>query len=795
MLNRYIADPLAITLKNLKCERVNERPGKLVFITDPWTGLVPFNLLSVDGSCIQSTFNITYFPSLAILELTRRRLAANVQPSLIPRQPNTSSLKAISRPLVLANGSDPFCITGCRPPASFITAKGETTLIRPCRSQINEAEKIANLLGVQSVSGHTETTDMCLKKIKKATIVHLATPGSSSTGKMRLAATGSDIPKPDNDGAFISSGNIIPQDLSQTRFVTLSSCDVHCPRITAEGVQGIESAFQIASPEATIISSNLSSPCATRVQLMPLIYQLMLTPKAHGQPATSLEAMQAAIWMLRQNPEFRHDFHWAGLQHFGPELMLLPDSADNSTIPVMSNTRAENLEKQVSQLHINHPDSHSFRFNLLMSSAEGPTGSFEWSHSIFSSDKFKKRAQDTHPQGFSVLWLPATNYFAVQAILHHSDIAVSGDICGDSAAGHPATFIIADMGSSRLAFSDFLDLHPGLLQLATCKRNTLIISDHDKTNIQTFTTHIKQLKNKLNTRFNVITEEAESPHSDMLNGLTDLFHHGLLDFSVSPDSHLFYKLALCTANSYSQRQWLDCSLRTAGLNQGHPIPTEATRAALSISEKAAGKFRSAGTDLDQLITKQPHRTHTLPKGIFADALLDYVLDVSTLNQLISPSVLENLLMAFSCFGQTPVHQELLQLIIKNVSSVSAPPFMDMLIASGLIRRHPCSTSKPEQGVAAENFYYMPTIVCEALNRRHAKAQDIKTKSVVLDAIEQWLVIRGQAGQVISRTDTLWFLAMLNPFHSDLEAACTANFPQNTDALHSLLTEAKQHSFQ
>jgi len=277
---------------------------KVIFIPQEELFLVPFPAL-IDGESPDSQNNsnkdylitrhtILVAPSIQSLDHTRKRQEHLAATDVSNR-----------RPLVIGNPTMPEV---------WNPRSNEMNPLSSLPGAKTEALAIANLFGVEALTGSGASEQAVKDRIGDASIVHLATHGlleygnpqdtgmSDSPGAIALAPTA-----PEQDG-LLTSAEIL-NDLTLTAdLVVLSACDTGRGEITGDGVIGLARSF-IAAGTPSVVVSLWAVPDAPTADLMVDFYKEISDGKDKAQALR-----QAMLNTMQDHPEPKN---WAAFTLIG----------------------------------------------------------------------------------------------------------------------------------------------------------------------------------------------------------------------------------------------------------------------------------------------------------------------------------------------------------------------------------------------------------------------------------------------------------------------------------------------
>ncbi|MEM7717532.1 MAG: CHAT domain-containing protein, partial [Cyanobacteria bacterium P01_A01_bin.68] len=305
-LHKLLITPIADLLPSNPEERI-------IFITESELSYVPFAALQDSkGKYLIEKHTILTSPSIQALEFTHQR-----------RQELESSDKKLSRvknPVVVGNPKMPkFFYAPGKPPKP----------LNSLRYAKQEANKIAQMLNSQAITGNQATESYIRQLLPKAQIIHLATHGLSNNfpspyngnysfgypGAIALTPSVSweefltleeNISNAKKDG-FLTSGEIVDLKLN-AELVVLSACESGRGRDTSEGILGLSRSFIAAGVPSVVVSLWAVNDKSTS-DLMTKFYENL---QQHPDKAQALR--QAMLTTMKKYPSPKY---WAAFTLIG----------------------------------------------------------------------------------------------------------------------------------------------------------------------------------------------------------------------------------------------------------------------------------------------------------------------------------------------------------------------------------------------------------------------------------------------------------------------------------------------
>ena len=813
-LDYYLSNPLFTTLKSMGIKLENNDPCKVVFITDPFTGLIPFNALSGGNFKFLSGLRITHYESLAVMQHVMNQLKKNPDKHLTSHP----YCHSITPGAFVSNGFTFGCSTA---PQVILDESYTNSVFAP--EMVAEATAIARFTGAKALCNEEATKINVMSHLQNLSVAHLATPGSALAGFLSLSAPQETTPPPreyEAEVIAVTPEDLKSQKLDKPRLITLSTSDAHptgtC--IKKEGHQGLEQAFRLAAPQAAIISSTLSSFATTRKLLMPLFYQIMLMPRREKECASSLEAMHAALLMIRQLPEYRHECHWAGMRHYGPEL-LIQTPRKPARIPLSYNwVNQESLDDFTQKLHINNTGNPDFKCNRL--SIDPPNQDItELTHALVSSTVFRRKLFDTFPRGVTVFWLPAYNQLAVQAMLKSVRHTTNDKSAGHNNNADVPNLIFIELQNATVSPESIMNSDSDLFDLASSHNNTIILTDGRDTPNQQTDSELNVFINTLQAGDHHLAISPEPPQYTTLNHFMDLYSDGLLDFDHPYENSLFYNLACCAQGNRTLMQLLlGCQNLSLRPNPEIQIEKCATGTALRVYQEIT---RHLGKQSIHIPDSEPESFPEITEDVFADILLSQLvarLKCFHFKSLENQHLPDRILNALSLYGSKPIHAHLIKAVLqqlfptKKEGSITAGGVtVEQLHQARVLRKYPASQwlTKDEDkdtdpaSDKLPDLYYIPAPLCKSIVKEQSLTDQTDAQKLIVSALARWLrIIEQKPGKTINKTtgstlvdinadpEALWFLASICSLVPEMEDELATAPPDSYEMLRHYFDKFK-----
>jgi len=240
-------------------------------------------------------------PFPALQDSSGRYLSEIVRIRLIP---SLTTLK-----LIQDSPADYHCQTGALivgdPSVRRVNFNGRVVELCSLPKAREEAQMVSALLGVPCLVGEQATKEEILRRIKDASLVHIAAHGNAERGEIALAPNSSVTGIPLKDDVVLTVKEIAEVGI-RAQLVVLSCC--HSARgkiLKAEGVVGIARAFLGSGARSVLMSLWAVDDEATKA-FMNMFYQCLI----HGKMSAS-EALHHAIKKTRESSEYKDFKYWA----------------------------------------------------------------------------------------------------------------------------------------------------------------------------------------------------------------------------------------------------------------------------------------------------------------------------------------------------------------------------------------------------------------------------------------------------------------------------------------------------
>ncbi len=296
---RRRADELATILLPPEVLRRLDETKEVVVVPQGTLALVPFAALPVGGGGepFGAKVAIRYAPSLATLGRVEAR------PGLSTRATRSTSLRSA---LVVGNPTMPEVT---------VSSGGRDRLASLPGAEV-EGRAVAAQLGTQALTGAAATEAEVVRRLPRATVVHLATHGFAYSTEAKARSSFVAL-SPDNlhDGLLTVAKILDTPELKLTaELVVLSACQTGLGNLReAEGTVGLQRAFLARGARSLLVSLWSVSDAATTA-LMDAFYRHWLHDRDGPSKA---EALRRAQDEVRHTAGWEHPRYWAAFQLVG----------------------------------------------------------------------------------------------------------------------------------------------------------------------------------------------------------------------------------------------------------------------------------------------------------------------------------------------------------------------------------------------------------------------------------------------------------------------------------------------
>jgi CHAT domain-containing protein len=196
------------------------------------------------------------------------------------------------------------------------TSDGRTVTLSPLSGAEQEAQWVAQRLGVTPLRGSMATEQVVRARLSGASLVHLATHGFAFSSDDHVRQSFLAFAPGDGQDGTLTVGEILDDATLTLRadLVVLSACQTALGDLKqAEGTVGLQRAFVAKGARALLVSLWSISDDATTL-LMRRFYTHWLDDPGHQNKAEALRRAQADV---RSDPRFEHPRYWAAFQLIG----------------------------------------------------------------------------------------------------------------------------------------------------------------------------------------------------------------------------------------------------------------------------------------------------------------------------------------------------------------------------------------------------------------------------------------------------------------------------------------------
>ena len=260
---------------------------EIVIVPDRSLYRVPFGaLIDENGKYLSDTFRIRYVPSLTVLKLI---------------QDSPANYHSQTGALVVGD-----------PDVGTVMFKGVSKKFYrlPCAKR--EAEMIGALLHVQPLTEKQATKQTVLRKMKSASLIHIAAHGNADRGDIALAPDRHASKTPQEEHFLLTMADLSKVQL-RAKLVVLSCCHSGRGHIKAEGIVGIARAFLASGARSVLVSLWAVDDDAT-MQLMKWFYENLVCGKSASK------SLHNAMKLMRENPKFSEVRQWAPFMLVGDDV-------------------------------------------------------------------------------------------------------------------------------------------------------------------------------------------------------------------------------------------------------------------------------------------------------------------------------------------------------------------------------------------------------------------------------------------------------------------------------------------
>lgn len=302
---RTMADELFTMLHGKLASQL--RPGsKLIVIPDGLLNLVPYESLVHNGRYLIEDYQISYLPSVNLLELLRR-----ASPKSASDGDGQLDLLAFGDP-VFQQRSKISLTRNARASSAKANRQGldwdMSSLSRLPRTR-DEVEYIGSLIPTERKSLYfgKDSTEKAFKQetLNRYRWIHLATHSLVNEQDPGRSAVVLALDESSDEDGFLRATEVADLDLN-CDLVILSACETGRGQlVSGEGIIGLSRSFFMAGARSVVVSQWAVSDIST-AQLMKDFYQQLVNKAA--KPAALREAK---LRMVHGGSETRHPYYWA----------------------------------------------------------------------------------------------------------------------------------------------------------------------------------------------------------------------------------------------------------------------------------------------------------------------------------------------------------------------------------------------------------------------------------------------------------------------------------------------------
>ena len=280
---------LKLWYKNFIAPVVDQLQGstEIVIVPDRSLYRVPFGaLIDEKGKYLSDTFRFRYVPSLTVLKLI---------------QDSPANYHSQAGALVVGD-----------PDVGTVMFKGVSIEFERLPDAKREAEMIGALLHVQPLTEKEASKEAVLKKVKSASLIHIAAHGDAERGDIALAPDCHVTRPPQEEHYLLTMADVSKVQL-RAKLVVLSCCHSGRGHIKAEGIIGIARAFLGSGARSVLVSLWGVKDDAT-MQLMNWFYESLVCGKSAS------ESLHKAMKLMREDPKYSEFRHWAPFMLVGDDV-------------------------------------------------------------------------------------------------------------------------------------------------------------------------------------------------------------------------------------------------------------------------------------------------------------------------------------------------------------------------------------------------------------------------------------------------------------------------------------------
>ncbi|XP_067035046.1 tetratricopeptide repeat protein 28-like [Acropora muricata] len=260
---------------------------EIVIVPDRSLYRVPFGaLIDENGKYLSDTFRIRYVHSLTVLNLI---------------QDSPANYHSQAGALVVGD-----------PDVGTVIFQGVSKKFCPLPCAKTEAEMIGTLLNVPPLTEKQATKETVLKKMKSASLIHIAAHGSADRGDIALAPDRHVTGTPQEEHYLLTMADVSKVQV-RAKLVVLSCCHSGRGHIKAEGIVGIARAFLASGARSVLVSLWAVEDGATK-QFMKWFYESLVCGKSAS------ESLHEAMKLMREVPKYSEVRQWAPFMLVGDDV-------------------------------------------------------------------------------------------------------------------------------------------------------------------------------------------------------------------------------------------------------------------------------------------------------------------------------------------------------------------------------------------------------------------------------------------------------------------------------------------
>lgn len=252
--------------------------------------------------------SLFYVPFAALQNVNGNYLSERVRLRLVP---SVTTLKIIQDSPADYHSHEGALVVG-DPKVNRVKFKGRIRHFVRLPSARQEAEMIAELLGIPCLVGESATKEEVLRRISNVSLVHIAAHADAEKGEIALAA--GELAKEED---WLLTMDEIAKVSVRAQLVVLSTCHSSRGKImTAEGVVGIARAFLGCGARSVLVTLWAVEDEST-LAFMTIFYNKLIV---HNMSAS--RALQQAMKEMRESTEYNDVKYWAPFFLYGDDVTL-----------------------------------------------------------------------------------------------------------------------------------------------------------------------------------------------------------------------------------------------------------------------------------------------------------------------------------------------------------------------------------------------------------------------------------------------------------------------------------------